>query len=124
MEYVEENYKHKYRIDLMWHEYNALIDLIKEAQEKDIYVNVNLIDRVEERKAIKISYAKLEAITKASQKRTKQAKTKFESAVAELLRQGVELTSSKISKQAKISFATAKKYLKQFNEGEYRYANL
>jgi hypothetical protein len=124
MEYVEENYKHKYRMDLMWHEYNALIDLIKEAQEKDIYVNVNLIDKVEKRKAIKISYAKLDAITKASEMRTKQAKTKFESAVEALSREGIEPTPSKISKEAKISFATAKKYLKQFNEGEYRYANL
>ena len=119
MQLIEENYEYKYRIDLMWHEYNALVELIKEAQKSGIYINDNMLEKFENYKAIKVSYAKLNAIAKASETRSKKAKEKFESAVVELMREESELTPYKIAKIAGISFTTAKKYLKQLNENNY-----
>ncbi len=116
MQSIEENYEHRYRIDLMWHEYNALVTLIEDAKKSDIYINDNILEKFENYKVIKVSSAKLDAIAKASQTRSKKAKEKFESAVVELLRQESELTPYKIAKRAGISFVTAKKYLKQLNE--------
>ena len=123
MKHVEEDYAHRYRIDLAWYEYNALVDLVNEALKNEIYVSAHLMEKIENHKKIKISYAKIDAVSKASKKRVKEAKSRFESAVSELSKKGIELTAYKIAKEAKISFATAKKYLKQFNEGEYKYAN-
>ena len=80
---------------------------------------VYVLMRVENYKAIKVSYSKLNAIAKASQTRSKKAKEKFEFAVVELLCQESELTPYKIAKKASISFTTAKKYLKQLNENNY-----
>ena len=48
-----------------------------------------------------------------------KTKEKFESAVVELMREESELTPYKIAKKARISFTTAKKYLKQLNENNY-----
>ncbi len=116
MQLIEENYEYKYRIDLMWHEYNALVTLIEDAKKSGIYINDNMLEKFENYKAIKVSYAKLNAIAKASQTRSKKTKEKFESAVVELLRHESELTPYKIAKKAGISFTTAKKYLKLLNE--------
>jgi len=116
MELIEENYDYKYRVDLMWHEYNALVELIEEAQKKDIYINGSMLEKFENYKTIKISYAKLGAVAKANQARSQKTKEKFESAVVALLREESELTPYKIAKKAGISFTTAKKYLKQLNE--------
>jgi len=116
MQSIEENYEHRYRIDLMRHEYNALVTLIEDAKKSDTYINDNILEKFENYKVIKISYAKLDAIAKASQTCSKKAKEKFESAVVELLCQESELTPYKIAKRAGISFVTAKKYLKQLNE--------
>jgi len=116
MESIEENYEYRYRVDLMWHEYNALVELIEDAQKSGKYINVSLLEKLENYKTIKISYAKSVAVAKASQVRSKRAKEKFESALVELLREESELTAYKIAKRAGISFTTAKKYLKQFNE--------
>jgi len=119
MQIIEENYKYKYRIDLMWHEYNALVELIEDAKKSGKYINENMLEKVENYKSIKFSYAKLDAVTKANQARSKKTKEKFESAVVELIRQESELTPYKVSKKAGISFATAKKYLKLLNENNY-----
>ena len=77
-----------------------------------------MLEKFENYKTIKISYAKLAAITKANQTRSKKTKEKFESAVVVLLREEGELTPYKIAKRAGISFTTAKKSLKQLNENE------
>jgi len=116
MQLIEENYEHKYRIDLMWHEYNGLVRLIEDAKKSGIYINESMLEKFENYKAIKVSYAKIGAIAKASEARSKKTKDKFESAVVELLREEGELTPYKIAKRAGISFTTAKKYLKQLNE--------
>jgi len=116
MQLLEENYENKYRLDLAWYEYNALVTLIQEAKERDIYIDSNLLKKVENYKTIKLSYAKLGAVAKASSVRSKRTKEKFESAVVALSREGSELTAYKIAKRASISFATAKKYLNLFNE--------
>ena len=103
----------------MWHEYNALVELIEDAKKSGKYINENMLEKVENYKSIKFSYAKLDAVTKANQARSKKTKEKFESAVVELIRQESELTPYKVSKKAGISFATAKKYLKLLNENNY-----
>ena len=90
--------------------------LVHSNHNSEMYINENLLEKVENYKAIKVSYAKVSAITKASQVRSKKTKDKFESAVVELLREESELTPYKIAKRAGISFTTAKKYLKQLNE--------
>lgn len=116
MQLIEENYEFKYRIDLMWHEYNALVEIIEIAKNKDIYINSNLLKKIENYKPIKVSSAKLNAATKASETRSKKVIEKFNKAVAELKNENIELTPYKIAKTANISFATAKKYLKLLNE--------
>ena len=118
MQKTDENYDYKYRLDLMWHEYNGLVELIEEAKKSNIHINSNLLEKVQNYKKIKISPAKLNAIAKASEMRTEKAKEKFKAAVVKLSSEGIELTAYKIAKTANISFATAKKYLKLFNENE------
>ena len=118
MHLIEENYECKYRIDLMWHEYNALVELIDEAKKRDIYISENLLKKLENYKTIKFSPAKINAITKASDIRSKKTKKKFKTAVSKLLEEGSNLTPYKIAKKANISFETAKKYLKLLNENE------
>ncbi len=119
MQLVEENYEYKYRIELSCYEYNSLVELIKEAQKSDIYINQYMLEQFENYKLIKISQAKRNAITKANKARSKKTKEKFDSAVSALMREESELTPYKIAKKAGISFTTAKKYLKQLNENNY-----
>ena len=119
MQLVEENYEYKYRIELSCNEYNSLVELIKEVQKNDLYINQYMLEQFENYKVIKISSAKLAAIAKANQVRSQKTKEKFESAVVELMREENELTPYKIAKKAGISFTTAKKYLKQLNEDNY-----
>jgi len=110
-----------YRLDLTIAEYDLLkrcIDFDKmknEIKSMQQYPNGtvydNILDKIEKPKEIEFSVKKSLAAERATETRTKKAKEKIDNAINILRMENKKITHYSISKVAKVSFNTVRKYL-------------
>lgn len=112
-----ENDVHRMRLDLTQHEYLSLIRAINKSNLLEILLENEydfLIEKLQSFKQIERGDKGI-AVVKAREALQEQTKEKVQNAINLLRMEQKEITAYAVAKTAKISYNTAKKYLKQFN---------
>ena len=93
---------------------NAISNEIKAMNERELKGIDNLITELEKEQQQAKTEKRKRAAAKATETRQKKAKEKIQNAINLLRLQGEEINPYRIAKTAKISYNTARKYLKEY----------